>query len=365
MRKLGTILVVSGLILLGNGAAIGAPIPYTQWRQAVASGADYLLQYRTTDGGFPWALDPNQQASFDPNVDGYPSTLGSTARGLLASYLAIGDSSYLAAANEVADLIEYRYDNSTSIGGYAPPFYNMDVTFAHELASVGGGRNITAKANASATAYLNSKLSAYSGDPNINTAALALRQTYIDSGWSTPGAHAWMLANWVHCGALLGAGEIYSGYTGSAFAAELYGLLEDDYGDYFDPNTDAYSTLGLVGIVEGAYFATGTSGDTDALARLKSRLATVDAWFSFQELGHTTYLLDLLGDPDATTGSVLLMDWQDPNGGWVYPSGNWYPQDSGEALLGLASVTVPEPTMILVLTVGATMVMLRRRRRLS
>lgn len=194
---------------------------YSDWEQAVTDGADYLLQFQLDDGGFPWRLDEEGRTNFDPSAQSPANTLGATARGLVAAYQATGNGGFLDAANDVATLIEYRYDNDVSIGSYGPPFYNKDVEFAHELANA-GGTDITAKANQSAIDYFNEKLGDYSGDPNVDTPAKAVYQRYIDSGWATPGAQVWMLGNWTHCGALLGSQEITAGYTGQDFANPHY-----------------------------------------------------------------------------------------------------------------------------------------------
>lgn len=324
------------------------------WQDSVTAGADYLLQFQNNDGGFPWKVTNPDPNTYDPNNQSPPNTLGATARGLVASYSLTGENRFLVAANDIAGLIENRYDNNISIGSYGPPFFNKDIEFAYELADA-GGLNITSKADDSAKNYFNSKLADYGSNTSIDTAAKAVYQRYIDSGWASPGAQMWMLGNWVHVGSLLNSTEIYSGYDGSDFAAELYNLMEQNTGSgkYFDFTSDIYSTLGLYGVLEGAYFGTGSTGTTGALTEMKQRLQDPGSYFSFQDLGYTTYLLGLLNDPAAGVGSKILMDWQNSDGAWIYSSGNWYGEGQGEVLLGLANnQPVPEPTTWLLFGTG-------------
>lgn len=338
---------------------------YQDWQDAVVSGADYLLQFQNDDGGFPWKVTNPDPLTYDSTKGSPANTLGATARGLVAAYNVTGDSTYLSAANAVADLIEYRYDNNVNIGSYGPPFYNKDVEFAYELAAA-GGKDITAKANDSAVAYFNAKLADYAGDPTVTTAAQAIYQRYVDSGWATPGAQFWMIGDWVSVASHLGSEEIYTGYTGTMLAAELYSLMEAGYGTYFDPDNDIYAGIGLYGTLEGAYFGQGDAGNTGALEEVKSRLNDPANYFDYQDLGYNTFMLGLLGDPAATTGSSILVDWQNDDGAWIYGSGSWYGEVQGEALLGMANNAVtPEPASFAIwglLTVIGLAVAGRRRR---
>ncbi len=351
------------LVTVCTWTPIANATTYQEWKDAVVAGADFMLQYQNDDGGFPWKLtDPS--LPYDSTKGSPANTLGATARGLVAAYNATGDTTYLEAADKVAALIEYRYDNAITIGSYGPPFYNKDVEFAYELAAA-GGLDITSKANESAVAYFNAKLLDYESNLDIDTAAKAIYQRYVDSGWESPGAQFWMIGNWVHVAALLENQEIYSGYTGSDMAVELYGLMAAGYGTYFDPSNDVYSGIGLYGTLEGAFFAQGNAGSTGALDEIKSRLNDPESYFGFQDLGYTTYILGLLDDPAALKGSSILVDWQREDGAWIYSSGNWYGESHGEALLGLANNAIPEPASFLVwsLLAGIGIVVAGWRRR--
>jgi hypothetical protein len=336
-----------------------------QWLQGVEDAADYMLQFQNDDGGFPYKLTNPVAASYDSTAGSPANTLGATARGLVAAYEVTGHTRYLNAANNVADLIEYRYDNNINVGSYGPPFYNKDIEFAYELAAA-GGKDITAKAQTSAVAYFNSKLSG----STASTAAQAVYEYYLNANWTASpgamsGAKMWMLGDWASVGAILGTAEISSGYTGDDFASEMNSLMENDYGNGFDPEGDTYAALGQYGMLEAAYAATGGAGNTTVLEDIRENLYSSDPSFGYQSLGYTTYLLSLLDDPAAARGSEILLSWQRDDGAWIYSDGDWYVESHGEALLGVASSPVPEP--LTMLAVGSAVAGLggyiRRRRR--
>jgi len=336
-----TAVAALGLLLAVTGTA-GAT-SYAEWKQAVISGADFLITYQNDDGGWTWEIDKPVANNYDPEAASPGNTFGATARGLIRAYQLTGDADYLAAANNAAAGMQNL-----------PYYFNKDVEFAHELAAIPGGMDITALTDADALEYLAGKGSA---------------QGLHDAYWSTfpdyNGANVWMLGEWVHVGRLLGSREITPGYTGNDFAEEMASLVDGDYGVEFDPDPEAAdSTLGLVGMLEAAFWGGGTYTNTLAAeTELANRVASGALVGSPQELGYATYALGLMNNPIAMTGSAQLVGMLD-NGAW-YSGDLWNSEAHGEALLGLSENPIPEPMTMagMVLGVGSLVGYLRRRRR--
>jgi hypothetical protein len=110
MNRILAILAVSGLMLLGAGAAL-AELPI----QAMKDGADYLITVQNTDGGFPW----EGTGATANNIT------GPTAYGLLRYYELKGEAGYLDAAKNAGNYIKntFKYPEGESRFATFDPFY--------------------------------------------------------------------------------------------------------------------------------------------------------------------------------------------------------------------------------------------------
>jgi len=343
-----TAVAALGLLLDVTGTA--AAVTYAEWEQAVISGADFIIDYQNNDGGWTWNIDKPVADNYDATATSPGNTFGCTARGLIRAYQLTGDSDYLTAANNAAGGMQSL-----------PFYYNKDVEFAHELAAIPGGTDVTAFTDADAVSYLSGKAS-----PGVS-AAQGLHDAYWSGAPARNGSNVWMLGEWVHVGRLLGSSEITTEYTGDDFAVEMASLVDGDYGTYFDPDPGARaSTLGLVGMLEGAFWGGGTYTNTPASeTELANRVASGALVGIPQDLGYATYSLGLMNNPIAMTGSAQLVGMLD-EGAWYSPYGEyWNSEAHGEALLGLSENPIPEPVTMagLMLGIGAIGGYVRRRRK--
>lgn len=303
-------------------------LSYGEWQASIVTAAEALMDAQNYDGSFDWVNDG------DAKTSGSKNTQGATGRGLVAAYNATGNTTYLDAANRVADWLE---TNSTDV-------YNKDIEFLYELKAA-GGNDYTDAAQTRTINYINEKITQKGG-----TGAEAVRSKYLNSTWTAAsgtmnGTKLWMIGEWGHVAQLLGDTEIYTGYTGTDMANEMGSLLMDDYLT-FDYANDVYGTLGLVGILEATAFGDkGTYGqdEIDALDDLLNMNTT-----SWQDTGYKTYALSLYDINDPTQ----LSNWINAD---YYKTGTGaYIESRGEALLGVASATVPEPGTMLLMGLGFT-----------
>lgn len=303
-------------------------LSYSEWYNSVETAADAMLDARNDDGSFDWKQDG------DSTNSGSINTQGATGRGLVAAYKVTGKQEYLDAANDTANWL------NSNAGTY---LYNKDVEFMYELAAA-GGQDYTSFASQNAKSYINSKSGA--------TGAQAVYDHYLNMNWvsdsgTMDGLKLWMLGEWGHVGQLLGSYEISSGYTGTVFAQEMGQLLNDyypSYDPYNDPTTyDSYGTLGLVGMLEGMFFGGSSfANENDALYALLDKPG-----LGWQDTGYKTYALSLYGINKPEQLSNWIID-----GYFDTLSVGSYLESQGEALLGVASAPVPEPTTWLLFGTG-------------
>jgi len=140
-------------------------------------------------------------------------------------------------------------------------------------------------------------------------------------------------------------------------AVELGTLLSDDFTTYYTSPPDAYEsyiTLGVVGILEGIAAGDASGGsyanELAILDALSDRVTDGIGTGGWQSLGYSTYALSLFDDPTSLVGAEILSDWIAE--GFYNTGVGSYPEAMGEALLGLASAPVPEPTTMLLLGSG-------------
>ena len=318
-------------ILLFSASAVHA-LSYEDWLGSVVTAGDAMLEAQNDNGSFDW------RQNNDYTDSGAANTQGATGRGLVAAYLVTGDSKYLDGANEVATFII----NNTS------GLYNKDIEFLFELADAGGDDHTTF-ATTQAVNYINDKVSNYDSG---TSGAQAIYNRYEDVAWAgtadeIDGLKLWMIGEWGHVGQLIGDTEIYTGYTGLDLAAETGTLLNDVFSTW-DPETDntlnyAGDTLGLVGILEGLAFGGLDYSNEEAVIQALLDNETT----GWQDTAYKTYALSLfnINQPEQ------LSAWIDA-GYFDTTTEGAYLESMGEALLGVASAPVPEPTTMLLFGLG-------------
>lgn len=343
--KKGILFFLSIGFLLLSVSAVHA-LNYDDWIDSITTAGDALIAAQNSDGSFDWVNDG------DPNNSGSPNIQGATARGLVAAYNVTGNTAYLNAANKNADWIK----NNLPTGS----MYNKDIEFLYELAAA-GGNDYTAQASASAIAYVNNKIS----QTGESTGADAIYSRYKNSAWvasagTLDGLKYWMIGEWGDVGRLLGDTEIFTGYSGYDMAKGIGTLMANDFAIYtsdlsVDPY-ESYSTLGIVGILEGldagidsGGFYSNTQTVIDFLSGRVENGTGTDGW---QSLGYATYALSLFDASSSLTGRDNLAAWID--GGYFDTGVGSYPESMGEALLGLSSAAapVPEPATVLLFGIG-------------
>jgi len=138
-------------------------ISYGEWQASVVTAASELLNAQNTDGSFDWKNDGNSATS------GPQNTQGATGRGLVAAYNATGDSTYLNAANRVADWLDSKSDG----------FYNKDIEFFYELKTA-GGRDYTLAAETRAIDYINEKMISEGGADRCRSRKINVFELHLD-----------------------------------------------------------------------------------------------------------------------------------------------------------------------------------------
>ncbi|MEA3458708.1 MAG: hypothetical protein U9R21_08545, partial [Candidatus Thermoplasmatota archaeon] len=201
-KFIGVIVCASFLLVLSTSAYA---LNYGEWVDSVVTAGDAMVAAQNDDGSFDWQQDGDSTNSGSMNIQ------GATGRGLVAAYNVTGDTTYLDAANDVADWLN---TNSTSL-------YNKDIEFLYEL-DAAGGTDYTTFASSQAVDYINAKIT----ETGASSGAQAVYDRYFNLNWvSDPGTmngiKLWMIGEWGHVGQFLGDTEVYSGYTGFDMATEM------------------------------------------------------------------------------------------------------------------------------------------------
>ena len=358
-----------------NDKAFGDP---TDFRAAALAGADYLryMQADVTednagngDPDFP-VDDPDDAGwdwvttTFEHKTTGSPSNVhGVTALGLFEAYQLDPDPRIFIAMKDVAD-------HAVAIGP-APAYpvglhYAGDIMFLLKFATLPGVTNPADYQNA-ALAVWNWRL-VNTGTGTAVSVAEGIRDSRHSQGYDN-GIIPWDVSAYVDAVMQLDAAFPGNGYAADAAAmAEV--LWQDSFNatpDYFDvlgrnmgfdptwTDTDFYwYTLGVSGLIRSFETAGVHLGDLPTLEALllDSQYADgaisgsygADTSVDDRDWQSTAYVMmafhDNLSSPASQAALYSAGTWmastQDASGGFVYGSGNHYPEIGGESTLALA-----------------------------
>ncbi|GEM_PF-2289590 len=301
------------------------------------------------DGGWDWRVT-SPPAPFSHTTSASSTNLyGATALGLYYTHLEFGGVSYLLAMTDAADTMIYNPNVRSGSDLIFLMQYN-------DLSSVSG-----TEYQDSARAKYDARMTSYGGAQAF--AEFVRDYRGVTNGYPN-GIIAWDVGVWVRVAAMLDARFPGNGYDADADAmAEV--LYQDSYMDnpgYFDIVDDAgfdpdyndvnfyWYNLGISGLID-AFVAADlhTSEIPDLVDRLLASQANHggvsycyganpgdDDWQTTAYAMMTLGRLDQVGyQSQIDEMGYFLAATQDPSGGWLYSSGNHYPEVCGEATAGL------------------------------
>jgi len=330
---------------------------------SISDGADYLVHAQADitednagngnngnpdspddpdDGGWDWRLtDPNYTHTVNPSPK---NIYGATAQGLYYAYLIDPDPSYMTAMTDAANYMA----GDSNIRSAADLIFLMNY---NDLPGVSG----TAYKDAAKAKY-DDRISAYG---SATALAEYIRDARNSQGYPN-GIIAWDIGAWVVAAAMLDERFPSNGYDldADAMAEVLYQDSFNDNPGYFDIVDDQGYDSGY-GNVNFWWYPLGISGLIDAFDAAQVHISEIPGLlsillncqcacgaFSFQYGGNTgdedwqasAYAVMTLGKYDPYTyhdNIVSACSWiastQDvASGGWVYSSGNHYPEVGGE-----------------------------------
>ena len=353
-------------IIQGGEKAFGDP---TDFAASLAAGADYLVGMQADitednagngpadadpdDGGWDWYSTVFTHSATASATNIY----GATVQGIYRAYLLDPQPAYFTAMKDAADHI-------VSVG---PTVIRSgpDVIFLLKFANL-PDCPAPAVYRAGAQAVWDRDITVYGSMANL---AAYIRDARYGQGYSN-GIIPWDIAPWVEAAMLMD-----EAFPGAGHAAEAAAMAEVIYQDsfagnpgYFDPdganmgsdpnwNTPLYwwYTLGLSGIIDAFATSGAHTAELPGLQDLLLACQYDDGAFSDQygataeidrDWQGSAYALRSLADnlPSTVTtraamrqGAIWLASTQDVSGGWVYGSGNHYPEIGGEITAGLAA----------------------------
>ncbi len=304
------------------------------------------------DGGWDWVT-----STFSHSTSPSPANIyGATAEGLYQAYLAVNDPTWFTALEDAADFIVA--DAAANIHTAS------DITFLLNFATLPGVSS-PATYQAGAVAIWNWRIT-NSGGGTATGLAEYIRDARFGQSCSN-GIIAWDVGKYAQAAAALDAAFPASGYDDAAddIAAVLWQDSFNATPGYFDPfgvdqgydptysNTDYYwYSLGLTGLIDA--FCVSSDDYSSELALLETTLLDCQCpsgSFSFsyggnagdedwQSSGYAIATLAtgcLTGHQDAINAACAFIGaTQDPSGGFLYTSGDHYPEIAGENLAGLS-----------------------------
>ncbi len=304
------------------------------------------------DGGWDWVTTVFEHAPSASPMNIY----GATAQGLLRIYLLDPQPEYFTAMKDAADQM-------VAIGPNPGVRSASDVSFLLNFAALADCPN-PAFYQAGAQAIWDRHISVYG---SLVALAEYIRDARAGQGYAN-GIIPWDIGAWAKAAMLMHAAFPAGGHDleGAAIAEVVWQDSFNGSPGYFDPDghsqgyDPAWSTadyywysIGLSGIVE-AFGSTGTH--TAELAGLETLMLACqypDGSFSDQygaqggdaDWQGSAYIIMAMNDyltPSPTlnaamyNGAAWLAYTQDVSGGWVYGSGNHYPEIGGECAAALA-----------------------------
>lgn len=312
------------------------------------------------DGGWDWVLNTPAVPFFHSTAASPTNIYGATGIGLLYAYTESGDAGLFTALTDAANVMA----GNPNIRSAADLVYLM---LYDDLPAVGG----TAYADA-ARAKFDGRMAVYGSADSL---AKYIRNVRASQGYEN-GIIGWDIGAWARAAAMLD-----DRYPGNGYDSEADGvaevLWEDSFNDnpgYFDIDEDDgfdptytdknfwWYTLGITGLIDGFQAAGVHTAEIPGLVAriLDSQYpggavsGSYGANTDDEDWQSTAYAMMSLGNLDQATYQTEINHmgyWagatQDGSGGWVYSSGNHYPEIGGELGGGL-SFTTNDVTVVLV-----------------
>ncbi len=304
------------------------------------------------DGGWDWRVT-SPPAPFHHSTSASSTNLyGATAIGLYYTYLEQGGIPYLTALTDAADTMA----NNPNVRSGADLVFLM---LYNDLSGVSG------------TAYMGSAKAKYDGRIATYGSATAfaeyIRDARAGQGYEN-GIIAWDIGVWARAAAMLDARYPGNGYDADADdIAEV--IWQDSFNDspgYFDVVDDQgfdptftdknfwWYNLGITGLIDAFDAADVHTSEIPGLVSILLDGQYGHGGFSYcygantddEDWQSTAYAMMTLGRLDQATyqdelnrAGYYLGATQDASGGWVYSSGNHYPEIGGECVAGLYFTT--------------------------
>ena len=235
---------------------------------AIKYGANRLVQTQKIDGTWQWS-NPDT----NPATTGYPglnNILGVTARGLVRTYLATGNVTYLDAAKKTADLLVSKTPDGFGPDGAGTAgkhkVYGQDITFLMEFADAwtqagNDGSPYSAKADDYMVLLLNNP-NRFCATGCANNASALVQDNF---NRRQPNLYGWDIEGWVEA-------AVRTGHT--SFASEVVSNMSLHSGSLSSSATGTYPAgssyvLGLSGYLE-SYILSGKT-PAEYLGRPRSR----------------------------------------------------------------------------------------------
>ncbi len=311
------------------------------------------------DGGWDWS-----STIFEHSAAASPGNItGATAQGLYQTYLFNPNPAYFIAMTDAAVKSVERFPDVRSAS---------DMTFLLNYAALPGVVDPDYFING-AQAIWQYRLDNYGGTGT--SLAEFIRDLRAGQGYAN-GIIPWDIA--LYCTALVKLDAVRPGLGYGQDAIDVAEVIwQDSFNSnpgYFDPdghsmgfdpgyaNTDYYwYSLGVSGLID-AFSVTGThTAEISGLTGLMLDCQFVDGAFSFQygaafaddwDWQSTAYCVLTMGEhvssliDEINYACYWLASEQDVSGGWVYGSGNHYPEIGGECTAALAYGVFVVPVMV-------------------
>jgi len=325
---------------------------------ALIAGADYLKHAQADvtednagngdpdddleDGGWDWRLT---SPDFIHSANASPTNIyGATAMGLYYAYLETGDASYMTAMQDAA----------TYMIGDADIDSAADLVFLMRFQDLPG---VTADIyKAAAKTKFDAKITTY-----VTATGLAeyIRDVRAGQGYEN-GIIPWDIGAWVVAAQMLEDRYPSGPYDYAQAADDMAEVVYQDtyqdspygYFDLEDDKSDYWYTLGITGLIDAFVAADVHTGEIPGLLTLLFDCQYPGGAFSYyygattddEDWQSTAYAVMSLARVNQTTyqteinyATYWLGATQDASsGGWVYSSGNHYPEIGGECTAALS-----------------------------
>lgn len=313
------------------------------------------------DGGWDWRLNWDSDAHFHSVNASSTNLYGVTALGLYYAYLATNDATYWTA---LLDAASNMVANSDIRSGSDLKFLMLFDDLYDSVESP------TSTYEDAAKAKYDARIATYGSAGEF---ARYIRDTRHGQGYDN-GIIAWDIGIWA-----VDAQMLYDrfGLTYDADADSMAEVLwQDSFNDnpgYFDVddddgwdpdynNTDYYwYTLGITGLIDAFNYSGSYTSDLSGLITILLNCQYTTGAFSYcygantddEDWQSTAYAAMTLKDYDAATYSDEIQHaayWtaatQHSGGGWIYGSGNHYPEVSGESACAVSFGSNPDEVWV-------------------